>query len=560
MSIGLNKNGNPYQKMMAGAELLTRDPATGAKQWVAPNLGKYPVGHSDTFINRYTSLARVYRDYDEALLDNRDNARYMWNDVGLRECIDSRKRSVALLNWHLEPEDETSESQRSFCVMMEKVLRRIKHFTEYRYCVQNAIWLGKMGIQHRWRSEIVGGKSVFMPSGRHQDDWGWRPLHGDKLIFRQQRPDMVPGSYEGQLGIRVGTTYRLGDVINGRWRVEPTDYGLGYFLSPAERRLILVHKHHVEDAPYEDGIKAGAIHGVGIRSVIYWEWVQKQETMAFLMEFVERMAGGVQIWKYPMGNQQALAEAKASAENYNSGQEHILLVPVPIGENGSQYGVDVIEPGFQGVETLQNMLHEYFNHRIKRYILGQIGSSETESGGLGSGQSEFHQDTLLQIIKSDATDHEETITSELVESIIKINVQKGVWEDPGFVPRFVAETEEDDVKEKLEACTQLMDRGIKFRSKDLYELVGMAMPGPGDEVNPDQPAQGGGMGATGMPKPGAEDPSQQSLNPDDESAPRDPDQPPKPDADGHTQRYSRQSFKRSAIPFRKLKQRKAAIH
>jgi phage gp29-like protein len=253
-----------------------------------------------------------------------------------------------------------------------------------------------------------------------------------------------------------------------------------------------------------------------------------------------------------MGNQQAKAEAKVAAENYNSGQEHILLVPVPIGENGNQFGVDVIEPGFQGIETLQNMLHEYFNHRIKRYILGQIGSSETEAGGLGSGQSEFHQDTLLQIIKSDATDHEETITSELVDSIIKINVQKKVWDDPGFVPRFVAETEEDDIKEKLEACTQLMDRGIKFRSKDLYELVGMAMPGPGDEVNPDQPAQGGGMGMDGMPKPGAEDQSQPSLNPDDETLPRDPDQPPKPDSEAHTQRYSRRSFTRSAIPFRKL--------
>lgn len=552
MSTGMISNtANPYQSMISGAELLVTDPNDGGKQWVAPNLGKYPIGHVDTFMNRYTSLARVYRDYDEAILDNRDNARYMWNDIGVRECIDARKRSVALLNWHIEPEDEKSHDQREFCAMLEKIIRRIKHFTEYRYCVQNAIWLGKQGIQHRWRAEVIGGKSYYMPAGRHQDDWGWRPIHGDKLIFRQQRPDMVPGSYEGQLGIRVGALYKDGDVINGRWRIETTDYGLGYFLSPAERRLILVHKHHVEDMPYEDGIRAGAINGVGIRSVIYWEWIQKQETMAFLMEFVERMAGGIQIWKYPMGNEQAKKDAKAAAENYNSGQEHILLVPVPVGENNNQYGVDVVEPGFQGVETLQNLLHEYFSHRIKRYCLGQIGSSEAEASGLGSGQSEFHQDTLLQIIKSDATDHEETLSSELAEAIIAVNVRRKVFADPGFKPKVVVETEEDDVKEKLDAVTQLMDRGIKFRVKDLYDLVGMAMPGPDDEVNPDEPQKGaaGGLpgGAFGDPNAGAagQDPNQPPA--DAPKEPRDPTNTvPKPE-DDNTQRYSKRAFKRNVI-------------
>jgi hypothetical protein len=111
--------------------------------------------------------------------------------------------------------------------------------------------------------------------------------------------------------------------------VEPTDFGLGYFLSPAERRLLLIHKHHVEDATYEDGVRAGSIYGVGIRSVIYWEWRQKQETMAFLMEFLERMAGGILVWKYPQGNPQAHDAAKSAAEGFNSGQQHVLLVPVP---------------------------------------------------------------------------------------------------------------------------------------------------------------------------------------------------------------------------------------
>lgn len=439
----------------------------------------------DTFLNRHTSLASVYRDCDEALLDSRDNARFMRNDVGLRECLDSRQRSVALLNWHITPEDASSTSQLEFCHLLEQVCRRISHFTEYRRNCQHAIWYGKYGIQHRWGTQQVDGRAVWMPTPRHQDDWGWQPLNGDKLVFRQFRSerDSAPRGHEGQLGIRVGGQFRSGDVIGGRWRVEPTDHGLAYFLSPSERRLLLVHKHQVEDAAYEDGLRAGSIHGVGIRSVVYWEWVQKQETISFLMEFLERMAGGIQIWKYPQGNAQAHDEARAAAEAYNSGQEHILLVPVPAADTG-QYGVEVIDPGFQGVDTLHSLLTEYFGHRIKRYILGQVLSSESEATGLGSGVANLHSQTLLQILKSDATALEETLTSDLLQSMIRINVQKGTWMDPGFTPRFVIETEAPDVEKRLEAWTRLIDRGIKFRESDLYGLVGAAIPGPDDAVLP----------------------------------------------------------------------------
>ena len=489
------ENSNP--PLMPGVTLGTRDAATGRVEWANSQLGRYPVSHMDTFLNRYTSLASVYRDYDEALLDDRDNARYMRNDVGIRECLDSRQRSVALLKWHIEPEDDSSTDQLEFCSLVESICRRISHFTEYRRNCQHAIWYGKYGIQHRWGKQKIDGRAVWMPTPRHQDDWGWRPLNGDKLVFRQRRQDgpMDPGAFEGQVGIRVGSHHQVGDVLNGRWKVEPTDFGLGYFLSPAERKLLLIHKHYVEDATYEDGLRAGSIYGVGIRSVIYWEWIQKQHTTAFLMEFLERMSGGIQIWKYPQGNSQAHDEAKAAAERFNSGQQHILLVPVPAGDEG-QYGVEVIDPGFNGVETLHSLLTDYFGHRIKRYILGQVLSSESASTGLGSGVAELHMNTLQQILKSDATNLEETLTTDLLESIVQVNVQKGIWHDPGFRPRFVIETEETDLNSKLQSWCQLLDRGLEIRKSDLYELIGAVRPGPEDSVLGHPPADRTRQGKT----------------------------------------------------------------
>lgn len=315
---------------------------------------------------------------------------------------------------------------------------------------------------------------------------------------------------------------------------------------------MLVHKHHVEDAAYEDGLRAGSIHGIGIRSVIYWEWVQKQETQAFLMEFMERMAGGVQIWKYPQGNEQAAREMRQAAENYNSGHEHILLVPIPMGEAGNQYGVDAFEPGFQGMEALQHLIKDYFNDRVKRYILGQKLSSEAESTGMGSGVADLHMDTLLQIIKSDATSHEETLTDELVAQIIKINVDKKVWHDPGFRPRLVVETEEADVDKKLEAVLSLMKEGIKFRIKDLYDLVGMAMPGPDDAVNPDAPQPGGQNpgGEPKMPIPGGKgnaipgEPGGKKAEKDEKDNARDSNTASGGHSSDHVQRYSKKTSKK----------------
>lgn len=480
---------DPHLTLAPGVSLGKRR-SNGRIDWIAKRTG-YSVRHGETFLNRFTSLSGVYRDYDEALLDSRDNARFMRNDVGIRECLDSRQRSVAMLGWHIEPEDSTSRAQREFCQLLGQVCQRISHFTEYRRNCLHAIWYGKYGIQHRWGTQRINGKAVCMPTPRHQDDWGWQPLHGDKLVFRQnhQVGRLKDGSYDGQLGIRVGSTYRAGDVIEGRWRVEPTEFGLAYFLSSAERRLLLVHKHQIEDAAYEDGLRAGSIYGIGIRSVIYWEWVQKQETMSFLMEFLERMAGGIQVWKYPQGNAQAHDEARAAAEAYNSGQEHILLVPVPTADTG-QYGVDVIDPGFQGVETLHALLTEYFGHRIKRYILGQVLSSESDATGLGSGVAQLHSQTLLQILKSDATALEETLTSDLLEALIRINVQKGTWAEPGFRPRFVIETDVPDVEKKLEAWTKMIDRGLQFRLSDLYGLVGASAPGKSDPVLGEKQTEG----------------------------------------------------------------------
>lgn len=469
------------------AQLSKVDPASRING-MPPNFGHTAVPHVLSFQGLFGTWSRVYRASDEAIKDSLDNARFMRNDPVIMECVESRQRSTALLDWHLEPEDEKSHDQKDLCSKIEKVLRRMRRFIEYRRVLLEAIWYGRSGIQHAWNWNIIDGSARIMPWAiRGQENIGWTPIHGDKLVFRYD--DGTYDTVPDQVGIRVGARFgALDRIMTERWaeRVEPTDRGPAYFLTDYERDQICIHKHMIEDGAYEDGVDAGTIHGVGIRSRIYWCWFQKQQALAFLMEYLERSAGGIEVWTYPMGNKDALLKVQAAAEQRISGGHNVTFAPKPLGDEANAYGVEFIEPGMAGTEMLKDIITNMYGHLIKRYILGQVLSSEAEATGLGSGVADLHLDTLLQIIKYDATNLEETITCELVKRIKDWN-----WPDAKNIDiRFKINTEAPDVEQKLESWARAYEMGAALKYSEVMDLIGAGIPADDDEIlqNPEAAA------------------------------------------------------------------------
>jgi phage gp29-like protein len=517
---GVLGTGNKGPRVGAGDEIFGVDPAFDVPG-MPPNYGQYAIPHVSTFQGLFGTFSRVYRSSDEAIMDSLENARYMRNDVGIMECLEARKRAVALLNWHLEPEDETSQDQKELVKVVEKILRRIKRFTQYRETLLEAVWYGRYAVQMRYGWVNIDGREYAMPA-KKRDDPGWCPINGDKLVWRY---DDGTGKYlTDQVGIRVGQKLGVGSKINQRWPVEATDRGMAYFLADWERPLISIHRHTVEDGAFEDPVQAGMIHGVGIRHRIYWEWYQKQEALAFLMEYLQRSAGGLEIHYYPSGNEQAKQRAEDAVKARIAGGKNVMLYPREVGDDAQNYGVEFIEPGTAGIETLQALLNDYFGHRIKRYILGQTLSTEAASTGLGSGVAELHYDSLQQIIRYDAVNLEDTLTDDLVEVVKNWNFPKA----KGIHLRFRIETEKPNVKEQLEALQVAWQMGAKISERELMDEIGATIPGPDDEIlqNPEiQAAQqqlqqqqqqaamagaqgqgfGPGLGPDGKPKPSMED-------------------------------------------------------
>lgn len=476
---------------------LSIDPAAKIPG-MPPGMSRHAVPHALTFQSTLSSISRVYRPSDEALKDSLPNSRLMVNDPVIEECCEIRRQACCLFDWHIEPGDKRDANQVTIAGELTKMLEAIPRFIQYRENLLRATWYGRYAISHKWGWKRIGTSMRLIPVQ-------WQPIHGDKLVFTF---DDGNAEYLGdEIGIRVGlpnaewrhriesnatdnAPWMKNDLLkklhddNRRYqrreKIRATEYGWTYFLDSWERPLVAIHKHQIEDGEYEERENAGRLHGKGIRSVVYWAWLQKQEALALLMEYLERSAFGFNVFRYPMHNPEAENAIKNAAlrQSESGGSRTLIFLPVPPGDDPMNYDITHIEPSGTGVDALKGIIHDYFGHMIKRYILGQTLTSEAEATGLGSELAQVHLGTFMQKLRYDAPLMDETITTDLLNLIIEYNYPEYAY--AGF--KFVTDTETPDSQERLEAMQKAYDMGLKIPAKDVRRLLGVGEPEADEEV------------------------------------------------------------------------------
>jgi hypothetical protein len=414
-------------------------------------LGKQAIPQFVTFGQLANYASRTYRwAHDEALKHSYENAKAMRRDPIVMSALRARQMSVAQLSWHIECLNPEDMRQAAAAKLIEDLIKRTPRFQQLKMGLLEGIFYGRHAAQLAYGWDFSDGQRRMVVKSH-------KPINGDKLIPR----------WSGQWGILVHALY------DGTWDI--TERGRAHFFTDYEREQIIVHEHEPEDADFFDSQLAGGIHGVGIRSRIYWFWYLKSQTMSFLMDYLERLgAGGVTIYYYEHGNDASLAEVKACAEAQF--KNHTILMPRYRDNSTGGPGIDRIEPSNNGAQLLESLVTNYYDAQIRRYILGQDLTSEAGPGGT-DGVATLHGETYNRIIKYDAENLAATLTEDFVRVLQKYNV-------PHDIPplRFVFDVDKVNAGEMLEAANQFYQMGGSIGEDSLRTAIGLPRPKPGEPV------------------------------------------------------------------------------
>lgn len=434
---------------------------------------RMPIPHMSSFMGMTNWINRSYfANFDEALQHSRENAERMRSmDAVIDGCMKLLTYPISLLSSHLEPDDSEDEFQIQCASDAEANLCTMQNFLFIkRWLLDNGAFVGRSGCQVRWQWVTKRGKKVHMPTG-------FVPVHGDKIIFK----------WDGRVGILVAGQFPL--------PTEPSERGRVYYLTPEEREQFICHEVEPEDVSFYKPLSAGQIHGVGLRSKLYWLWALKQRVWAMGMDFLQWFSKGLTVFPFPGGNNDYATELRKWIE----GQDGSTAWMLPVFNNVGVQPYDPVmrfDAGTSSPAFIQKLLTEYFDDLIKFVILGQTLTSGTAATGLGSGVAAAHQTTFDIKVKYHATALQETLSRDLVGPYYRANY-------PGVAPaRWVFEIDDPNTQSMLENAQLLYQMGAALPEESLLDAAGIPEVKPDDTILTDiqgqQPAAMGGLPA-GVP-------------------------------------------------------------
>lgn len=474
--------------------------------------------HGWTFIAKYQGAAHTYWQtaYDEAIKHARSDADAMKRDALVMSMLNERMYSVMSLPWHLEVPDDKDRHQRRVCDGLSRIFKGMTKLRRIIWWFLEALWYGRHAVQLEWEwTNFLDGYDDAGDGNQEQNPMlalagagalgGPKPKKSNKLKMRRGLTVAQAWPINGdKIGHQEDHTpyvmiYAPDATKIPNANIIPTTMGgMGLLLdSEFWRERIIIHKHLMEDVDYFNPQQAEAIHGVGIRSKIFWlNWL-RMEWLSNVTEFFDRVGLGVTIWKYPRGND-AAKQAMQTAANQQQERAHIFVPVDPdSGRGGSGGEVERMEVPTSGADALLRLV-EYADRAIERYIIGQEASSRGTASGLGNvSNAEFMKATKLAIVMQDANFLADTMTGTAQEPGLVSVMKKYTYPWADFPVRWVFDVERGESEKKLLAARAIIDMGLKVKAEEIRTAAGFSKPGESDEIvqgrADQQPGMPGGM-------------------------------------------------------------------
>lgn len=479
-----------------------RAPVDTQPRPVAPRDSTEGIGipHQEQFAAQYAAgFKKYWSKSDEALRDNWQNALAMRRDAFTEELLSLRTFPVVSLQWDVIPDDLEDPEQVAVATRINRLIDSIPHYQDLKLWLKEDVFYGKSAVQVVWSQKLVDGHRGITVNY-------WEPVSGDSLIF----------DWDGAVGVLVRAGWNVPAAHEGAV-IEQADRGRVLMLRDSfwrDRFIISKFRRSGADYMYEGDI-AGSMHGKGMRSRTYYAWLLRQNYLAWRQNAAQRFPiNGTLVGYYPQGNTQFRDEI------FNA----LKLMSV---NNISAFPMDPNNPDLKWFERLDAPTSGYeqfgeiiseIESCIRRCWLGQEISSMAKPMGLGSGATTHaQQDTAEAYLRFDAASLDETLSTDLVNVMVKLNTfiykgkEYGPGEDLPFGLRIQSKIEKKDVAERVQAVDTAAKIGLELSKKQLYEDLCLAAPDDkedsigGQALAGEMNGQGGGLdsGSEGAEKSGS---------------------------------------------------------
>lgn len=439
--------------------------------------------HVLTFASMYRGAAFTYNHlWDEAMKHSRMNAMAMRRDAWLMALLRERADETLAKPWHLEvdnPRDKWQKTVRDGMTQIIKGIYRLKRLQ--RYLLQGGLWYGRYGANLKW-----AWREMYLPLMQSKAGMatGATWAKGKVLTIVKHKP--VNGD---KIGHHVDDTPYV--LVNSSWTekirgeaqiIYPTSaQGPALLLRGTWREQILIHTSDPDDGDYFDAEMAEGVHGVGIRSRIYWLDFLRRDYFGAVTEMLNRIGLGLVVIYYDASNNAAKQEALHMAKNFS--RRSVIVMP-RTNDGVSQAGaVEVVETPMAGAQVMLE-LQKHVEDQIERYMIFQgISAGGGTSNPLeGTGRSEFAKDTKSKGCLADAYDHDETWTGSEEEPGPVSIIKKWTYSYADFPVRYVTDHEEENVADRLEAIKTYVDMGGEVPDEPVREMVGVRAAEAGEKT------------------------------------------------------------------------------
>lgn len=250
---------------------------------------------------------------------------------------------------------------------------------------------------------------------------------------------------------------------------------------PAAKFIVHFHK-----------AKSGLPIRGGLARVVAWGWMFKNFSIKDWVSFLETYGMPLRIGRYDNGESEENIRILANAVA-DLGSDAAAVFPKTM-------EVQFVDAkGGSAPGDLWRSMAEYIDEQVSKAVLGQTNTTDAQSGGLGSGQANVHNDVRKDIRDADAKLLAATLNRDLIVPIIMLNF--GPQDE---YPRLsIGEPDAVDVKAMVESATALAAMGVKIGARQMREKAGLPEPEPGEDVlaAPAPPSQNDGANPDGSNLP-----------------------------------------------------------